>query len=355
MVNKESRSGKGKAAGGKEPVFIVKPAFRNYGLDYLHIMLIALVIILVVLAFALSTLKRGVVVTNCQNGANASGICNTTVHNSTQALAAAERDMASYSEVNTSLSLIPYYSLINQSVVEYLPSSREWMIVIPYIDPLLNSTVFDFSLLLYDSNLSVANSFLQTLKPAVPTNNSVVALGTVNLYGEAACKSSTPIPVYVITDPYAPGALAALNTSEHIAKIYGNKINVTYYFIFSGYSVNYYDSFGIEQTQQLGMYMECASMQRGRFGDFISNLSIAYTGKPIENQTLYQIAEGSGLNLTQLGACMDNVTSTLNIQAQFAKLYNIVSTPTVIVNCRYSTIPQTMGYAINYSLMNLNS
>ena len=42
----------------KEPVFIIRPASKHLGLDYLHILLIALVIILIVLAFALSTFQR---------------------------------------------------------------------------------------------------------------------------------------------------------------------------------------------------------------------------------------------------------------------------------------------------------
>ncbi len=338
----------------KEPVFIIRPANKNLGLDYLHIALIALVIILVGLAFALSTFKQGVVITNCQYGTTNS-TCNSTVHNSTQALAAAERILAAYSNVNTSLSLIPYFSLINQSTVSYLAQSKEWIVVIPYIDPLLNNTVFKMSLLLYDSNLTLANSFLETLSPTIPTNNSVVALGTVNIYGEPTCRTSKPIPVYVVTDPYAPGVINTLNQSIRVAKQYGASINVTYFFIFSGYSQQFYKGFGITQTQLMGQYMECASRQQpNNFHNFLSNLSMAYSGIPLQNETLYQIEQGSSLNLTEFGGCMSNVTTTLNLQAQFANLYHIISTPTMIINCRYSTIPQSINYAINYSLSHLN-
>ncbi len=345
---------KQKEISGKEPVFIIRPAMKNYGLDYLHITLLALVIVLIVLAFALSMFKQGIVVKNCQYGVNATGACNETVHNSTQALASAERYLAAYSNINTSLSLIPYFALVNRSDVSYLPQSRKWLVVVPYVDPLAENTVFNISLLLYDSNLSLSNSFLQTLSPSVPTNNSVVALGVVNIHGEAACKTSTPIPVYVVTDPYAPGMLNALNAAINTSNSYGNSINTTYFFIFGGYSIQYYNSFGVAHTQQLGRYLSCASMQQGRFSQFISNLSIAYNGKPMENQTLYQIVQGSGLNISEFNGCMQNVTTALNLQADFANLYHIVSTPTIIVNCRYSTIPQTMRYAINYSIENLN-
>lgn len=349
----KQKNGKSSGISSKEPVFIVKPALKNYGLDYLHISLIALVIILVGVAFALSTFKQGVIVTNCQYG-NVNGTCTTTIHNSTQVMSAAQKDLASFSNINTSLSLIPYFALINKSQVSYLVQSKQWLVEVPYIDPLAKNTIFNISLLLYDSNLSLANSFLQTLSPAVKTNNSVVSLGTVSIYGESACKTSTPIPIYVVTDPYAPGVLNALNTSIAVAKEYGSKINVSYFFIFGGYSIQYYNGFGVEHTQQLGRYLECASEQPGNFQNFISNLSIAYTGKPLENQTLYQIELGSNMNSSQFGNCMNNVTRTLNIQAQFANLYHIVSTPAIIVNCKYSTIPQSMNYAINYSLNSLN-
>jgi len=337
----------------KEPVFIIKPVSKNFGLDYLHIMLIVLVIILIVFAFALSTFKQGIVVTNCQFGANANATCNSTVHNSTQALSAAEKYLASYSNINTSLSLIPYFALVNQSKVSYLVQGKEWLVIIPYKDPLLKGTTFNISLLLYDSNLTLASSFLQTLKPVTPTNNSVVALGAVAISNEPICKTSTPIPVYVITDPYSPNLINTLNTSIAAGKAYGDKINVTYHVIFSGYSEQYYSSYGVQQTQALGDYLQCASRQE-KFPQFVSNLSLAYNGRPIPNQTLGDIAAGSGLNSSEFSGCMDNVTTILNIQAQFANLYHTVSTPSLIVNCRYSTIPQSLNYAINYSLTHLN-
>jgi hypothetical protein len=350
----EKKNDKNKVLSGKEPVFIVKPVLKNHGLDYLHITLIALVIILIVLAFALSTFKQAAVVTNCQYGVNANGICNETVHNSTQVLQAADRYLAAYSNVNTSLSLLSYYVYVNRSTVNYLANSKQWVVTTPYLDPLANNSIYNISLVMYDSNLTLANSYLETLKPAKETNNSVVALGTVSINGEAECKYTTPIPVYVVDDPYSPGTIQTLNATIKTAKLYGNKINVTYFFIFSGYSEQYYKGFGIPQTQQLGRYLSCASRQPAGFQNFVSNLSIAYTGKPLANQTLYQIVQGSDLNITDFNGCMQNVTTSLNIQAQFASLYNIISTPQVVVNCKYSTIPQTINDAINYSLKNIN-
>ena len=191
----------------REPVFLVRPAFKNFGLDYLHITLLALVVILVILAFALSTFKPAIIIKGC--GSSTNSTCNSTaaspyntIHTSAEALGSAERYLAAYSTFNTSLSLLPYYSLVNQSSENYLSNKKEWLVTIPYIDPLANGTIFNISILLYDSNLSIAGTYLQSIKPNMLTNNSVVGLGTVSLYGEAACKSSKPLPVYVITDPY---------------------------------------------------------------------------------------------------------------------------------------------------------
>lgn len=337
----------------KEPVFIIRPASKHLGLDYLHILLIALVIILVVLSFALSTFQPAKIVTNCQYGTNANSTCNSTVHNSSQALSAAEHYFAAYSSINTSLSLIPYYLLVNESQVSYLAGQKEWLVTVPYIDPLVKNKQFNISLLLYDSNLSLASSFLQTLKPVNDTNDSVVALGTVNLAGESACKTTKPIPVYVVSDPYAPGTISSIFTAINQSKAYTSSINVSYFFIFSGYSQHFYAGYGQDETQLMGRYLSCASGQ-SNFPQFLSNLSIAYTGLPLSNATLYQVMLGSNLNATKFGDCMSNVTARLNYESEFANLYNIVSTPTVIVNCRYSTLPQTLPYAINYSLKNLN-
>lgn len=338
---------------GREPVFIVKPAFRNFGLDYLHIALIVLVVILVALAFALSTFKQGTVITNCQYG-NVNGTCNTTVHNNTQVLAAAERILAGYSNFNTSLSLVPYYSLINQSKTDYLSDQKEWLVTVPYIDPLAKDTVFNVSMLLYDSNLSLAGSYIQSVRPQITTNNTVVGLGTVNLYGESACKTTAPVPVYVVVDPYSPDVLGTFDYAINASRHFSNKVNVSYFLIFSGYSQQYYAGYGEAYTQQMGKYMYCASGQHN-FPQFVSNLSIAYTGKPLTNLTLYDVALGSSLNTTQLNACIANSTTALDYQSEFANLYHIVSTPTVIVNCKYSTLPQTLGYSINYSLSHLNN
>ncbi len=334
--------------GVKEPVFIVKPVARGYGLDYLHVTLVALVVILAGLAFALSFMKPAVVL-KCANGTTANGTCATSVHTSNQVLLSVEKALANYQSVNSSLSLLPYYSLVNRANASYMPSSGRWLVVIPYIDPYNTSITLNFSMLVSDANLTILRAFIQSINPRVSYNETVVGPGSIEIDGAPSCTTTKPVDAYMITDPYAPGAISALRTAFNASRRYGSEINMSYYIVFSRYAISRYQGFGEAQTQAIGDYIFCASKQRG-FGDFLSNLSIAFTGQPLSNYTLSDVAQGSSLNMSEMDSCLAGSTQALDYQAQLASKYNIVSTPQFVVDCRYLTIPQTLGYAINYSL-----
>lgn len=331
---------------GKQPVFIVKPVAKGYGLDYLHVTLIALVIVLVAFAFALSFM-RPAVSTQCQI-TNTSMGCSPT-HNESQVISVAEKALVYYGKLNTSLSLLPYYSLINRSTASYVPSKGYWLVVVPYVSPYNQSVIYNFTMFISDSNLSVKNAFINSVTPTNGGEKSVVALGTVGVDQTVACNVTKPLPVYLITDPYAPGALNAIQSLINASSLYGNSIKADYFMVFSKYAISKYPGFGISQTQLMGNYMYCASKQPN-FQKFISNLSIAYTGEPLNNLTLSQVAQGSSLNIDALNACISNSSTAIDYQAELASNYNITSTPQIIVNCKYLTIPQTLDDAINYSL-----
>ncbi|MDE1810666.1 MAG: hypothetical protein KGH66_01330 [Candidatus Micrarchaeota archaeon] len=336
----------------KEPVFIVRPVKKNFGLDYLHISLIVLVIALVALAFGISLFKPGASMgSGCQYGA-LNGTCVTPIHNSSQALLGAERILASYGSLNSSLSLLPYYSLVNQSTVDYLPSQAKWYVSVPYINPLSRHQVFRVSFTLFDSNLSLATPYTQLLSPVSYTNNSVAGLGSVSISGRTLCQTTTPIPVYLITDPYSPGALGAISTAANATKQFGSQVNMSYYFVFGAPSIRFYKSFGLVQTQALGQYLSCASRQ-SNFAGYAANVSSVFTGTPISNSTLSDIAAASNLNTTKLNTCLANVSVALNYQAQLSDLYNLQYSPGFVVNCKYGTIPETLNYSIDYALGSL--
>lgn len=336
----------------QEPVFIVKPALKHGGLDYLHISLIALVIILIALAFSLTYFKPATLLKNCQYGI-VNGTCTTPEYNSTQVLGAAGRILASYSYINTSLSLLPYYSEMNMANATFMPSQNSWLVDVPYVDPLASNQVFHLSMVLSGSNLSLVRSYIQSISPTQHTNNSVVAFGTVQIYGKYLCTNKEPIPVYAVIDPYAPGAFSGIAKAINLTDAYRGRLNMSYDFVFTNYSSKWYAGYGTYQTQLLGMYLFCSSRQSG-IAAYANNVSKVFDGRPLSNQTLYQTAVGSGLDIASMNACLANSTATLSYQAQLAKFYNILFTPQFIIDCKYSAIPETAGSAVNYTLSQVN-
>jgi hypothetical protein len=339
-----------KTAMKKEPVFIIRPVQKNLGLDYLHITLIVLVVALIALAFGISAFKPGPV--GCQYG-TINGTCATPVHNSTQALHAAEQIIASYGSINTSISLLPYYTLVNQSTVTYNPVQGQWYVSVPYIDPVSKSKTFRVSFSIYDTNLTLATPYTQMISPVTYTNNSVVGLGSVAIAPRAMCKTTAPIPVYLVTDPYSSGAFGAISQAVNTART-NSQINMSYYFVFGQPAISQYKGYGAGATQQLGQYLSCASYQP-HFQGFAANVSSVFTGVPIPNATLENIAQASNINTTQLNSCLVNASQSLDFQAQLAALYSIQSGPSFVVNCKYDTIPYTLNYSIAYALGSLKS
>ena len=345
--------------GTKEPVFIIRPASKRFGLDNLDIALMALVIIPTAFASALSTFKQGPAIYNCPYGiVNSTNIssgtpCMHPKYNKTQVFQAMESMIASYSSTNTSLALLPYYSLVNESSIEYVNGTNEWLAVVPYIDPQAGNRTYYLSMLISGENLTLESAFLSTLKPASYTKNSAVSEGAVSIYGASPATDKPPYPVYLVTDPYASGAFQSIFTAINASSTYGNVINMSYYFVFTPeYALRFYNSgFGVNGTQALGYYLACASKQPDFFG-FMKNLSIEYVGTPLSNLTLYQTAVGSGLNMGDMNSCFgpsySNVTQKLDNQLNLIKYYAVTDTPIFIVNEKYFSLPQTLGNAIGY-------
>lgn len=326
-----------------EPVFLVKPAIRMGGLDYLHLALLALVIILIALAFSLAYFKQGVVIKNCPYGI-LNDSCATPKYNNTDAVGAAQHIIAGYIYSNSSLSLVPYYTLTNRTNASYIPATNEWLVVVPYTDPLLNNKTYQISLLLYGSNLTLVHSYLEGVEPN-NTNYTVAGFGTVD-NGKTICTNATSIPVYLVADPYAPGALSSImsvmNASER-----NQTLKASYYFIFTGFSESHYTQYSLNQTQALGRYLACASQQQN-FGQFVMALKAQFNGLPISSALLYGDAAEAGLNQTALTTCISNSSQLLYNQAVLARYYDVKATPQLIVACKYETIPQTFNYTLRY-------
>ncbi len=344
--------------GAKEPVFIIRPAFRRFGLDNLHVALMALVVILIAFAFALSTFKQGPTIYNCPYGvlnatnASAQSQCVQPRYNETQVLGAVESMIASYSSTNTSLALLSYYSLVNESSVSYVNGTDEWLAVVPYIDPQADNETFYLSMLISDKNLTLESAYLSTLRPVSYTKDRSVAYGAVSIFGVSPATDKAPYPVYLVVDPYALGAFKSILSAINASVSYGDRINMSYYFVFTPeYALRFYKGFGVNETQLLGYYLACASKQHNFFG-FMKNLSIEYVGTPLSNLTLYQTAIGSGLDMASMDTCFgpeyDNATGKLDNQLNLIKYYGVTDTPIFIVNEKYFALPQTLGKALDY-------
>lgn len=329
---------------GKEPVYIIRPAAKMFGLDYLHVLLIVLVIILIALAFALAAFKQPTF----------AGSNGTSPYNSSQAITAAERILASYTLTNSSLSVLPYYTFANNATASYLSNLNKWLVIFPYTGPhAINNSIYNFSILLYGSNLTLAAPFVQQFAPSAHVNDTVTAEGVISVSGRVACTNSKPIPVYSIVDPFAPGALNALHIALNASRSYGSAVNMSYDFVFDRYSEQLYTPYTINLTQLTGRYFACASRDSA-FGAFLNNYSIAYAGAPMPNTTLYDVVLGSGINISSFQGCYRNSTQILTAEGDLAQLYHAVSPPQFVVNCKYLTIPQTLNYALNYSLAQLH-
>ncbi len=327
------------------PAFIVKPATRGGGLDYLHITLILLVLILIGIALALSRFTS-VKLVNCEYGI-VNGTCASQSYNTSAALMSAKRIIAGYAASNTSLSLIPYYTIPSEYNAIYIQSSKTWFVYTPYIDPYTNQTVS--MLLVLNRNLSLNESLSQTIPPPYTSNDYAVANGTVKLAGHVASATSKPIPVNLVIDPYSKGSVPAIKALINASKRYGNAITPEYDFIFTATAQSKYPSFGKVETQALAAYIFCASNQTG-FQNFMNYTAVAFTGNPVPISSLNTIINQSDINYTYMRECVLNSAKPLYYQSLFAQFYNITETPEFIVNGEYETISTRLNASIEYAL-----
>ncbi len=326
----------------KEPAFIVKPVARNFGMDYLHLALLALVVILVALLFAVNSMKPVHVVTSCSGASCALQ----PQHNASQAISAAEHLLPYYANINSTASLLPYYSIANESNASYIPSIGEWMVRIPYIDPLANDSKYNLTIFLGDNSLNVTSAYITYLRPISNPNLTVTKLGSIDVSSQAQCASKPPYPVYFVTDPYAPGALQSLKAAIKYGQSEGSQVNMSYYFVIGKYALSKYQGYGAYNTDNIARYLTCAS-RTAQFSSFVSNLTTAFDGSPLSNATLLDVVLGSGENSNGISTCLANATQSLNYQSELVRTYHITSTPIFVVDCKYVALPQTLGYAVN--------
>ncbi|MGC9099360.1 MAG: DsbA family protein [Candidatus Micrarchaeia archaeon] len=339
----------------KEPQIVIRPIGKLGGLDNIHIALIVLVAILVTLLAIISYSKPTLII-NQTNSTSCSGYCaneinmSKPIHNVGEVLNYTEKVLASYNFINANTSLgvyLPFYSNITSVKASYAPSSKEWFVNVPIIDPITNKT-FYASFVIYDSNLTLARAYLQTVSPSRILNYQVVYPGVIDMPGKFACSPEQPVKLFWFIDPYAPGSIYSLEYITKLEQEFGGNINVSVKVLFGAYTSLIASRYGEANAEWLGKYILCAS-QQGNFSNFITNLNSLYANNYMSNQTLYTIAKFSKLNMNALSACMLNSTTLINRQTLLAEYYNITATPFVVVNCKYLTLPETASNGICFT------
>lgn len=326
----------------KEPSIIIKPLGRFGGLDNLHLTLIVLVVLLLALLLVVSYGKPILVI----QGNNTTGN-GTSVHTSAQIRALAERILASYANVNSSLSLIPFISNVSGMQTYYLPASGEWYVQLTAKN-FVNNVAFSLAFLINDTDTSKITPLLQSVVPSQISNDSVVSTGVVSLAGKYTCANPKPTQVYWFVDPYAVGGVQSLLNASSIKGTYGSNVNLTLKVFVGSDTQRIGSQVGLFNALYLSKYALCTSEQSG-FGRFASNLNSAYSGNYVSQDTLASISNESGINYTQVSSCVNSSSSVLNAQALLAQYYNITSTPVAVVDCHYLALPQTAKEALCYA------
>ncbi|MGB9703229.1 MAG: hypothetical protein ACP5HJ_01575 [Candidatus Micrarchaeia archaeon] len=311
-MEKKNKKDKKEERKEKEYVKIVKASEK--GLDYLHFSLIFLVIILIGVVFFLSA---------------------------NQKIYFEQRPIHSKEEIkNFSLRVIASYFYSNYSFIPFIssPSLNESFLNGTWI---VEANVSNNKLIIFinDKNLSVDRIFFSSELPKVKVHEvKLVANGVIEL-PYTKCNES-----YWFLDAYSINSLTTLNYS---------KPNIKFIFIFTKDSLLNYPTYGIAKTQLFVKYLYCAYKQNKlqTFVNSLKNLGIIISPKafPVSEEVLKQASFLSALNISTLNSCLNYSTQELNNQALLANFYNITSSPLVLIDCKYLTIPQHIDDALAYT------
>lgn len=347
----------------REASVIVKPIGRFGGLDNIHLSLIVLILILAALLLVVSYSKPAVAIRNITNNETTTttplnctylrnGMCVYTIHNVSQVRFAAEKFIASYNNVNTSLSLLPYITNVSAMNISYLPSQYAWYVSVPAVNPASNNTFF-VSLIISDNNLSHVIPLIQVaISPSATSfGGYVISKGVVRLPPPATnCSQRNPMVVDWFIDPYASASLNTLTQAISLQKRYSRNVTIHPEMLLTQSSENIASMYGLSNALALSNYVYCASKQpTGAFSSFITGLNSQYSGAYTPPSTLQGIASSSSLNITTLNGCLANSTSIIALEGALAQRLNVTTSPSVVTDCQYLSIPQTAQQAFCYA------
>ncbi|MCL4365337.1 MAG: hypothetical protein M1569_03465 [Candidatus Marsarchaeota archaeon] len=332
-----------------EPSILVKPVSRFGGLDNIHIALMILVVILILLLVVMSYNTKITVINATTNGTAAmTPAITNTIHNASQVRLYAERVLAGFSDLNSSISLLPFISNVSDMNISYVPSLKEWYVTFPYALPANKSKSYLYSFMVRDSNLSLAGVFSQGITPPSVGQDYVISPGVIKIAHQTSCSFGKPLQVYWFVDPYAPGGIPSLVTAENLQNRFGGRINITIKPLFTQYSSAVANTYGLNNTLALEKYLLCGENQKN-FSGFIHSVNASYSGTYMPAYIIKGIAEQSGFNMPSLASCISSSQEVINNQVVVAKYYNITSSSSVVTDCQYLSIPETAQQAICYA------
>ena len=334
----------------KEKSIIIRPLGKRGGFDSIHLALIALAVVLVLLVVSISYTKEIIIrnesASNCTYGSS-NNTCIAPVSNSSEIRAEFARIVAAYADSNSSLSLLPYLANTSTITEQYLPSSRAWLAGIRGFNPATNQS-FYFSVMINDTNNSEFTPLVEVQRPAKLTRDTLVSTGVIKLGGKYACTAQKPVQVYWFIDPYSPGALASMSELALLQERFNSSVNVTLKMLYTQSSVRIADQVGIANAQALSGYLYCASEQKN-FIRFEENINAQYAGTYVSPQTLAITSNQTGLNYTEMSSCLASYPQTFERQNLLSSYYNITTSPIVVTNCDFMSLPQTASSAVCYS------
>jgi hypothetical protein len=345
---------KGKKEQIKEASVVIKPIGATGGLDAIHIALAVLVIILIALLIAVAYTKPVPLITNTTASninctyAVQSGKCTLPINTPSQIKQDAEVFLASYNYLNSSISpFLTYFSNVSRMNLTYNPINSEWYVTVPVQDTAINQTL-QFAMIINDKNTSRITPLLQIIESGVRTNNSVVSKGVVQIPGQSTCSTQSPLQIYWFVDPYSTGGISSLVNMTSLQSTFKSQVSIGVKMLFTQASQSIAQTYGLNNSLALGSYLFCASNQSA-FPSFVNRVNQAYNGGYMSSSQLSGIASQSGINGTQLNGCLSDAGTLINRQALLAKYYNITSSPLIVTDCRYLSIPQTEIEAIHYA------
>lgn len=331
-------------------MILIRPVGGFGGLDGIHLALIVAIVLLLGLLLVVSY-SRPIIVRNATNCTNSTNTVNTVQVNAVssrqQVISAAERFLASYNYVNSSLSLLPYISDVSAATASFAPSSGQWLVAVP-AKSFGSSQSFMFYMVVNDIDNSKVVPSIQAAAPSKLTSNYVASLGVIGLYGKPVCSTHSPTQVYWFIDPYGSGDVSSLLNMTALASKFGGRVNASVKIISTQSSNSIAGTYGFANSLALGRYVFCASKQKN-FSSFVTRLNAVYTGSYVSESLLRDMANSSSLDHPSMQACLANATQAIGAQALLANYYNITQAPIAIVDCGYMALPQTADKAVCFA------